>query len=285
MNFIMPMYFYFVEWQLRDLNRNIRTKIFKTYKISDQYTGYIRNWCFLKKIEQSMKNVIYKNVKKKTRNNKLRDNETLYKRQKQIILTRIHLSSNGTINVSLKKLLRFATLFSWRTERNSTEKRTRGSFLVLFSFLSYRLPRLFTFSPLFSIFFLFVSLAFPLFLPTYLLANARTCCIRMREVRFRGFLLTEFVATGVLVVGFIRCSRWRWSNEFIVVIIFPYVVSPGSYNHHTGPPWWLCSMDNDAEWKTSVFGWLISLREAIDVSIEMIPIRTLYELQSSLGNR
>lgn len=49
MNFIMPMYFYFVEWQLRDLNRNIRTKILKTYEISDQYIEYIRNWCFKKK--------------------------------------------------------------------------------------------------------------------------------------------------------------------------------------------------------------------------------------------
>lgn len=181
----------------------------------------------------------------------------------------------------------FASQLYSRSARNETAQRNEHGGPSSFFFPSFLIAFLVFLPspPLFYIFFLFVSLAFPLFLPTYLLANARTCCIRMREARFRGFLLTEFVATGVLVVGFIRCSRWRWSNEFIVVVIFPYVVSPGSYNHHTGPPWWLCSMDNHAEWKTSVFGWLISLREAIDVSIEIIPIRTLYELQSSLGNR
>lgn len=232
-----------------------------------------------------MKNIIYKNVTEKTR---IINHATTKPRtkDKSKLSWRVY-TCPRTVQLTFHWKSFFASQLYSRGALNETARRNEhgGPSSFFFSFLSYRLPLLFTFSPLFPIFFLFVSLAFPLFLPTYLLANARTCCIRMREARFRGFLLTEFVATGVLVVGFIRCSRWRWSNEFIVVVIFPYVVSPGSYNHHTGPPWWLCSMDNDAEWKTSVFGWLISLREAIDVSIEMIPIRTLYELQCSLGNR
>lgn len=168
MNFIIPMYFYSVEWQLHNLNCNMQTKISKTYEISDQYIGYIRNWCFLKKIERSMKNIIYKNVAEKTR---IINHATTkpHTKDKSKLSWRAY-TCPRTVQLTFHWKSFFASQLYSRGARNETAQRNEHGGPSSFFFPSFLIAFLF---------FLPSPLSFPfsffLFLSHFLYFYRRTC--------------------------------------------------------------------------------------------------------------
>lgn len=148
-----------------------------------------------------------------------------------------NVKTNNRLLFSLKIHLCNASI---PTPRETTQRNEHGgpSSPSFFPFLSYHLPRLLLPTSSFSLpHFLFC------FSPISFIS---TCRLTLHTVQLhvhvwtrpppRNLLLTEFVATGVLVGGFIRCSRWKRSNEFIVLVILPSYVHhwPRSKDRHSG---------------------------------------------------